>query len=324
MSFVPILKTDDRSDVSLVEYAHGLGRLFTFSESGDTYILDRLPRNADNHGPVTVFSEIRDGLGDVSDVAVFDSIFELYRRVVDVNILDGDYTVAATGEYWSGQRKSKVSGTYISPVLSVNDDFGFWKSISWLQSCMDTRIVVAMKAGETEAEVLAKEWERYVERPCAYYGGYGESFVTFDLDYFNLRGGHFMFKVEMETEVEGAFSTVRDLVVSYAGKHSVFFFSNRIKIDGEDFGRMIVTASYTLPQKTEIAFGIGPGGSVDWKDYEIVDLDRLHLVPSSFGGVARIGIRLSSYDDSNTPVVHEFALSFESDGDNQLNRGDDA
>ena len=72
-------------------------------------------------------------------------------------------------------------------------------------------------------------------------------------------------------------------------------------------------------EKTEVSFGIGPGNTVDWSKYKPLDLGEMANVPDSFGNRARIGIRLTSFDTINVPVVHEFALEFSADSDNQIN-----
>jgi hypothetical protein len=318
MIFRPIFRTDDRSDVSLISHSPDRGVLFTFSETGDAYAVSELADNAYGNGSTALYSAIRDGYGDVSDTSVLELALELYRSVASVTGSEFE-VLASSGDYHSADTKKEVFGTYISDVLSVNDDFGYWKAISWTQTCRDSRVIVAVKSGNSREEVLAKDWERYFEEPCVQYYGHESTVVVKNLDFFNLKGSHFMFKIEMKTSVADRNPFVRDLSGTYVGKHSVFFFTNKIRIDGTRFGELIMTASSTLPARTEVSFGVGPGESVDWEDYRIVDLDRLNSVPAAFGKRMRVGIRLSSLDLVNVPVVHEFALSFESDDETQLN-----
>jgi len=314
----PIFRTDDRSDISLIRHVPERGALYVFSASGDTYVIGELSDNGYGNGSSALFSMIRDGCGDKSESSSLPLFLELYRSVASVE--ENSFEVLAEkGDYYGAATKSSVRGTYISGVLSVNDDFGFWETIGWTQTCRDSRIVVAVKSGETAEEVLAKDWERYFEEPCTPYYGTTATLVVRDLDYFNLRGNHFMFKVELETQVSSNVPAVRDLSLVYRGKHSVFLFTNKIRIDGTRFGDAILTASSTLPVRTEIAFAVGSGESTSWEDYQIVELDRLAQVPDSYEKRMRVGIRLSSLDLTNVPVVHEFALSFGSDDEAELN-----
>jgi len=318
MIFRPKIKSEDSGDFSLLGYLWSRARLFSFTDRGDTYVMNEVPDNAFGYGQKSVYSYIQDGLGDATDITAFDVAFELYRSVT--NVSETSYDFIKSGDYYGATSSNQATATYISNVLSVNDDFGYWKTISWFQTCRDARVVVAVKTADTVAELLEKDWDRYFEQPCTYYSGsYTGTLVTRDLDFFNLRGGHMMFKIEFSTDSPTTLPSVRDLVVSYAGKHSVFFFSNKIIIDSTSFDELIMTASVTLPAKTEIAFGIGPGDSVDWKDYEIVDLGRLKSVPDLFRSRMRVGVRFSSYDIEKYPVVHEYALSFQGDATEQMN-----
>lgn len=128
-----------------------------------------------------------------------------------------------------------------------------------------------------------------------------------------------MFKVEMETTVSSDRPSVTDLKVSYAAKHSVYFFTNKIRIDSDGFKNVILTASHTSPVRTEVSFAVGPSESVSWDDYSIVNLGIIESVPASFGNGMRVGIRMSSFDGLNVPTVHEFALEFQGGDDRQIN-----
>jgi hypothetical protein len=102
----------------------------------------------------------------------------------------------------------------------------------------------------------------------------------------------------------------------------VYFFTNKIRIDGSRFGEAILTveAGSTTPKMTEIRFAFGPGESTDWKDYVPVDIGRMASVPDAWGKRMRVGIRMSSLDTESVPVVHGFALEFESDAVTQINK----
>lgn len=322
MYFRPIFKTEDGADISKMEYALGHGVLYPVSERGDVYRITELEDNAFGYGDRRVYTQILDGIGDRMDGTITDFMFEIYRAIVSVEQDEQDFTLVAQNvDAWSTERKTVVTGTYISDVLAAGEDFGYWKTISWTQTCQDSRVIVAIKTGDSVVEVEAKDWERHFEEPCVpYYGGSGSTLVTRDLDYFNLRGSYIQFKVELVTELDGSVPQVRDLVISYVGKHSVFFFTDKIKIErGTEFGNAIVTASVTLPNRTEVAFGYGPGDSVDWSDYKVVEGGRLAQIPAAYGDRLRIGIRFTSYDAVNVATVHEFAFSFDSNDENKIN-----
>lgn len=322
MYFRPIFKTEDEADISKMEYALGHGALYPVSEDGDVYRILQLEDNAFGHGERRVYTQILDGVGNRMDGPITDFTFELYRAIASVEQDQQDFTIVAENvDAWSADRKTVVTGIYISDVLAAGENFGYWKTISWTQTCQDSRVVVAVKTGDSVAEVEAKDWERYFEEPCVpYYGGSGSTLVTRDLDFFNLRGSYIQFKVELVTELGGSVPQMRDLIISYVGKHSVFFFTDRIRIErGTEFGNAVITASVTLPNRTEIAFAYGPGDSVDWSRYRVVEAGKLAQIPASYADRMRVGIRFTSYDDINVATVHEFAFSFDSTEENKIN-----
>lgn len=319
MIFKKMMITDDRSDLCHLSFFGDRNILLSFSESGDTYTIDEIPDNAYGYGDLAVYASVLDGLGWRWAIDPLVLRLEKSSSVIDYDS-DSGYSVISEGNFHSATGKLVGRATYISDVLSVGNDFGFWKSISWTQLVHGERVVVAVKAGKTPEEVVSKDWERYFEVPTSYYDyPSGSTFAEIDLDRFNLSGSHFMFKVEMETRVSSSRPSVRDLRVAYAGKHSVLFFTNRIRIEASGFDNMILTASSTVPARTELSFAVGPGDSVDWADYRAIDLGEIANVPNSFGSRMRVGIRLASFDSVKYPTVHEFALEFSSDDDATVN-----
>jgi hypothetical protein len=317
MIFKKAMITDDRSDINHLSFFSRRGFVLAFSDSGDTYRIDDIPGNAYGYGDLGVYASILDGFGWEWYINPLSLRLEKSNSCVKYDRNDFEVISEISGYGCSG--RSLVRGTYISDVLSVGDDFGFWKDLSWSQNLYGQRIVVAVKSGRTSEEVVGKDWERYFEVPSSYYDyGAGQA-ARIDLDRFNLKGSHFMFKVQMETEVSSEKPVVTDLKVSYAAKHSVYFFTNKIRIDSEGFNNVIVTASHTSPIRTELSYAVGPSESVSWDEYSIVDLGSLEPVPASFGNGMRFGIRLSSFDAVNVPTVHEFAIEFAPDTDKQVN-----
>lgn len=318
MIFKSLMFSDDGSDISHLSYSGGRNMLLAFSDTGDAYSIDEIPDNAYGYGDVNVYASILDGLGWEWSVQPSSVNLLLSDGVLDVS--ESSYEEIFSGVAYGTGSKAVAEATYISDVLSVGDEFGYWKDISWTQDFNLGRVVIALKVGETAEEVIGKDWEYYYESPASYGSYPSGTFASFDLDRFNLKGRHMMFKVEMEVTAVSGYASVMDFRIAYVTRHSVFFFTNSIKIESEGFDNMIVTASQTLPVRTEVAFGVGPANSSNWNDYIPVDLDRIESVPSSFGSRSKVGIRLTSFDLSAYPTVHEFALEFGADSDNKINQ----
>jgi hypothetical protein len=146
------------------------------------------------------------------------------------------------------------------------------------------------------------------------------SVITKDLDRFNLKGRFMMFKVEIETSYSSSYPIVGEFVVSYSSKHSVFFFTRKIKVDkGTNIDNIIVTATYSEPSNTEVKFGIVGSNSSNWEDYTIISQDQLKSLPSAWGNAVKIGVKMSSYSDVRYPVVQQIALLVGANSDNEIN-----
>jgi hypothetical protein len=245
----------------------------------------------------------------------FGVVYELFDAVISAN---RDYFSAhkAVGVY-GAQSSALVYGKYVSEVLSPGDGFGYWRDISWVQSTPGNSFAsISVKVADDIPTLLASDWM------CRYSGDESYQYanrIILPLDKFNLHGRFMMFMAELSSDSPIDVPYVADMSVSYVGSHSVYFFSDSIRVESGYPENLILTASMSTPRKTEIVFGIGPGGSGDWKDYVPVDLDRISSISKSFGKRFKVGARLSSYDLADVPVIHEFALSFEAPTDNEVN-----
>ena len=323
MNFVPVFKSK-KGDITYLKYANGIGSVFAMTSSGVINRLDKFPSNAYGRGLSYIFSQIESGEGDMSDVVDTSIYYDLYHLLASLNGINDSFTVVKENvEAYSTYKYSKVTALYVSDVLKADEDFGFWKNITWKQNVSSARIVVALKVAETEEELLKLKWQYYIsETPSQMYGSsYPEEFVvTKNLDRFNLKGRYMQFKVELETDSSFANPIVSEFMITYAAKHSVFFFTRKIKIErNTNIDNIILTASYTEPTNTEIRFGIANSNTSNWENYKIVNLEELVSLPSNWGNILKVGIKLSSYSDTKYPVVQEFALLIGSDSNNKLN-----
>jgi len=135
------------------------------------------------------------------------------------------------------------------------------------------------------------------------------------LDRFNITGRFIQFKIELETSTSSDAPLVTDFVITYVGKHSVYFFTKKIRIGSSSDARyLLLTASTTTPTKTEVRFGITDTNSADWEDYRIVSLNRLIQLDEDFGNKLKVGIKLTSHSITAVPVVEEFAFFVDAEG----------
>jgi len=324
MNFTPIFKSR-KGDVTFLKYSQGCGSLFAITNSGIVNRIDSFPLNAFGRGLRYVYSQIENGEGDLSDSAFTSVYYDLYKLIMTTNTNESSFTVVKQNvESFSVFKNLKVKALYVSDVLTADEDFGFWKTISWKQSSNASRVIVALKVANTQEELLKLNWQYYIsEEAKSLYGSPipGELNVIKDLDRFNLKGRFMQFKVELETEDKFLIPYIGNFIVIYASKTSVFFFTRKIKIErGSNVDDIILTASYSEPDRTEIRFGIANSNTADWKDYKIITLDELTSLGKNFGNIFKIGIKLSSYSLTAFPVVNEFGFILGSDSDNRLNQ----
>jgi hypothetical protein len=314
--FKKILSTQDGSSFSSVVYDSGRGNVYALSDSGDTYIVSSIPLSYGKYGPTSIFSSVYDGHGDRTGVASFSMVYDLFDAVISAN-QDGSYVSFPAGDVYGANIKEVVYGRYISNVLNAGDGLGYWKTFSWKQTTPGNSFVdIYVKVADSEEALASSDWMHRYRGEESYL--YGDRLII-DLDRFNLKGRFMQFMVEMSTSSRVDRPYVAEMEISYVGAHSVYFFSDAIRIESGTPGHALLTASMSIPRKTDIVFGVGPGGSGDWKDYVPIDLDRIVSIPPSFGKRFKVGARLSSHDSLLSPVIHEFALSFEAPTNNEVN-----
>ena len=323
ISFNPIYKSTSGNIVGL-KFNNGCGSMFAFTESGKIVRIKTLPSDFMGRGLSHIFCQIQDGEGDFSPVVYDSCYYDLYQAVVLLDSEQKSYSfIKSDVRSFSAFKHTKVTALYVSDVLKADEDFGFWKTITWKQTSSVSRVTAALKVAETQEELLNLDWQYYIskEAPEVYGQVVDQTFVvTESLNRFNLKGRFMMFKVELETTSEFDNPVVGEFVISYAAKHSVFFFTRKIKITRDfNIDNMLFTASYSEPEKTEIKFGIADSNTADWEEYKVITLDQLVSLPSDYGSSVKIGIKMSSYSDTVYPVVQEFAFLIGSETEDLLN-----
>lgn len=318
MNFIPIFKSN-QGQISVVKYVHGNGSLFVATDQGKINKITGLPLSTFGTGLTEVYSQILNGDGDLSSLTYDYVYYDLYRSVVSV-FADEFEIVKENINSYGINKSDKVTGVYISDVLVADEDFGFWKNITWTQSVSGARVVIALKVAESESELLRMDWQYYIEEPLQYGSVGGSSVFSKSLDRFNLKGRFLQFKVIFETTSAFSVPFVSELIVSYGSKSSVLFFTRKFKITrGDNIDNIILTATYSEPQKTELRFGIINSNSTNWPDYRIVDLNELVSLPSNWGNMIKVGIKFSSYSESQYATVQEFAFLIGSKTETNLN-----
>ena len=324
MNAVPVLKSTWGDIVSL-KYVRGIGALFAVSDKNSIYRIDEFPHDAMGRGLVYTYGQILNGEGDFSEVVNTHFYYDMYNAIIQLDGQTSDFDVVKDSvTAYTVEKNTKVTALYVSDVLKADEDFGFWKTITWKQTVDLGRVVVALKVAETEEELATLGWQYYIsENPESNYTTTigGEYVVVKDLDKFNLKGRFMRFKVGLEATDAFEVPVVSEFVITYAAKHAVFFFTRKIKVSkGSNIDNIVLTATYSTPSNTEVRFGLTNSNSANWEEYRLVNLDELISLPSDWGNAIKVGVKLSSYSDVRYPVVQQLAFLLGTDTDNELNQ----
>jgi len=323
VNFMPVFKSTF-GDISHLQYVNGIGSLFVSTDQGALFRIDQFPSDSQGRGATAVYAQIQSGEGDLSSIVNSPLYYDLYNAVVQLTGSTDSFTVIQKDvRAYLGEKKTKVTAVYVSDVLKADEDFGFWKTITWKQNTTDGRVIVALKVADTLAELEALDWQYYISETseATYTTSVGSEHVVLkDLDRFNLKGRFMQFKVELETEDSFEIPIVSEFVITYASKHSVFFFTRKFKVErNAGIDTIILTANYSVPTNTELRFGVANEQTGDWEDYTLVDLNQLVNLGSDWGDIVKVGIKLSSYSATAYPTVQEVAFLLGTESENEFN-----
>lgn len=258
--------------------------------------------NAYMTGDRTVYAEVKDGFGNVSDQAWTSFFYALYNKVVEVNdskeIIEYKYAIDTVAI-----KENRVTGVYISPEMLINEDLGFWRQLIWQEvKPEDTEITVCLRSADTKEDLLKMPWDFcFISDDSDVNGS-----VVRDLLKYKLDGKYIQFKVTMSTDKKSLSPSIANIGVVYSTKYAVYFFTTKFSLDpNTDITTGLMTANVTQPPNTELRFGIANKNSSDWNDYKTVNLDRFFELSKT--DKLKVGIKMISYGD-NIPSVGEFAI----------------
>jgi len=310
-SGIPILELpEDEYILDMIKDQAKGGILFATSK-GRILTCRQSVVNAYLTGERKVYAEVQDGFGNVSETASTNFFYAMYNKIAEINqdkeVVKWKYEVQP-----SATPNDRINGTFLSPILFVKEDLGFWKQLVWTEIKPDnTDIIVYIRAGNSEDDVRAKQWDNGFSSTDADMGT-----VSRSLDNIGLDGKYIQFKVEMMTESQSVSPSIVNLTITYSTKLAMYFFTVKFSLERDtNLKRGMIVANITEPQNTEIRFGVASKNSVDWNDYTVIepnkffDMDNIDNV--------KIGIKMVSYAEG-VPVVGEFAFMAGGDKDNLI------
>ena len=263
-------------------------------------------------GERTIYANVRDGFGIESNTSSSNITYALYNKIAEITeskeIIRWKFATSPVSIL-----NEKIKGTFISPIMHVKEDFGFWKELGWQENKpTDTDIVLSIRTSDTTEDLINQDWKYSFKSTIEEYGT-----IVRELNDINISGQYSQVKVEMITNKKFVTPLVSTVSLKYSTKQSSYFFTTRFSLhkdSNSDNGIMI--ANISEPQNTEIKFGISDKNSTDWKDYAVIDPDKLFEIKNVEN--MKVGIKFISYDNG-VPEVAEFALMVGSEVVKNLN-----
>jgi len=288
-----------------VLFATSKGRILTCSE--DTL-------NAYFTGERNVYAEVTDGFGNISDTAWTSFMYALYNRIVEINE-DKEVVRWVFEEDTTSILTERVSGEFLSAIVQVKEDIGFWKTLTWTENKPDnTQVLIYLRFGDSIEDLQAKSWDVCFKSDSTDLS----STITRDLLNSSQNERYMQFKVVMTTDVADITPSVVDVGISYSTKFAVYFYTTKFTLEkNANVKKGLLVANITEPQGTEIQFGICQDNSSDWNDYDPIEVDKLFDIDN--WEKIKIGIKMISYE-SNIPEVAEFAIMTGADVNSEINR----
>jgi hypothetical protein len=310
---IPILELEDEYITTMIRDETKGGILFATSRGRLLNCYESL-FNAYLTGERNVYAEVRDGLGNTSDTAYTSFFYALYNKIVEIN---EDKEIIR----WRFENKpdaitnDRITGIFLSPVLSVKQDLVEWKQLIWRETKpSNTDIVICVRSADTTDLLKQQPWDNcFVSRDSD--RGYGSTgLIIRDL---NLRGKYIQFKTTMTTDERDITPVLLSLSVTYSTKFALYFFTTKFALQkSSNVKRGLFVANMTEPQYTEVKFGVANKNTSDWNDYSVVGVNKFFDI-NSFQEM-KVGIKMIAYDD-NVPEVAEFSLLTGADINNQIN-----
>ena len=314
---IPILVLPENEQILVMKKDISKGGILFGTSKGRILWTDEVIVNAYLTGDRKVYAEVQDGFGNVSDTASTSVFYALYNKIAEINS-DKEVVKWKFEENASVIMTDRLAGTFLSPIINVKEDLGFWKQLLWREEKpSNTEILICIRAASTVEELKLKSWDDcFISRDSD--RGYGSTGVIIrDLLDINLKGQYLQFKVVMTTDVENISPSLLDLTITYSTKFAVYFFTTKFSLqNNSDVKTGLLVANMTEPVNTKIKFGISNTNSSDWENYTVVDPNKFFEL-NDFENI-KVGIKMISYDD-NIPEVAEFALMNGSEKNNLLN-----
>lgn len=309
----PILKLKNNEEVRSLFCDPTSGAVLVGTSQGRILLIKKLASNAYLSGNRTIYAATKNCLGEETNIGHINVRYGLIDKIVEI-ANDLSITRWKTVANPIGvDTNSSMSGIFTTPILYAGEDFGWWGNATWSQTIQEgNKVVLAIRVANSEKTLLSTKWEIHEEITSG-----SQSWA---LDYLSTAGAYAQIKVVLESSTNTT-PVISSLVLPYYSKHASYFFLTKISmIRGTSIKGGLLTNSVSVPINTAIKWGMSGGQSTNWNDFNPINPDKLFSLPENFGDRFKIGAKMISYDDERYPSIDEFAIGFDSDIDNLINK----
>ena len=302
---IPLLVLPEDEYITFIMKDAAMGGIIMATSQGRILGCNSAIVNAYLTGDRTVYAEVSNGFGNISNTTYASFYYSLYNKIAEINedkeIVKYKYEANSTAIV-----NDRINGVFYSPILSVKNDLDFWKQLIWQEIKEDdTEIIICVRASDSSDALLTLPWDNcFVSRDSD--KGYGSTgHIIRELSDYQIKGKYLQFKVIMTSDRRDITPTLLNLMISYSTKFATYFYTTKFELDNAKAKSGFIIANMTVPQHTEVKFGISNTNSSAWEDYTVVNPNKLF----SLNGLdnIKIGIKMIAYDE-NVPEIAEFAL----------------
>lgn len=316
MQSQPILILNDDVVINCLLLDESGNRVIIGTSDGKIIKMDMLVANAYLTGNRSIFSQIEDGFGNISNVGCSNLTYQLKEQILKI-LENKTMTVLKQIpiSFSASMLENKANAIFTSQVLNGGEDFIGWKSMEWKQIIpTGTTTTIYVRSHTTTNNLMSSNWYslKYTDNAGS---------VSLSLDDLPNTGQYIQFKIVLSTSVNSITPSVYNLNIFYQTINATYLYTQKyILTKNTNTKSIILTANIIQPQYTEVKFGVSDGKTANWNDYYPLDLEKINEIPSTIKDRLKIGAKLITHVPYACPVINEFALIFKGDKENLLNK----
>ena len=274
------------------------GHVLIGTKSGKIFSMDLLKLLADGTSIRNLHAKSIAARGTESDIATTNWMYALIDALAYIQ--SGTLVQKNFSPHTSIAPIQSITGTFISPQIGTNMDFGQWRKLMWTQSVNNNFVRLYLRAATTVSEMTSTPWQFVFQRE-------GSGSFEDDLGNVVLQGCYAQIRADIVIHSDED-TALLSAGLMYTTKNSAYFFSTKFNIQhGRAADRGLLTATIDTPVNTEIKFGISNSDTGEWDNYKEISPNQFFNMDNY--DTVKVGVKMIAYD-TNVPSLSEFAINY--------------